>query len=493
MSVVATAPVLVPLATAGLTALVSGRARAQQAISFVGALGFLAAALLVVAQVSSGSSASVAFGDWALPYGIQFQLDGLSSVLVLVTALMGLASLVYLTSEADPGPRHPLVLPLVHGTLAGVAGAFSTADLFNLYVWFEVMLICALGLIALGGRRDRLDAAFKYLGLNLFGTLLLLAAVGLLYAATGQLNYGALAVAARQVDPALLHVLLAALAVGLLLKSAAFPLYAWLPASYPTLPAPVLALFAGLLTKVGVYAVLRTLGDVFMPAGAALFEALGWVAAATMVAGVLGAAYHWDMRRILAFHIVSQIGYILLAVALGGPSGNAAALFYTVHHIVVKANLFLIAGMIAAQAGSYDLRRIGGLAAARPALALLFAVPALSLVGIPPLSGFWAKLLVLQEAFAQQRFVWAALGLLVSVLTLYSMMKIWLEAFWKRHPETGDAGEADAASAWQPRRVFLAPAWAATCALAAVTLAIGLAPQALIEFAREAGAALGRR
>lgn len=488
MSLVATAPVLVPLATAALTALVSGRVRTQQAISFVGVLGFLAAAVMLVAQVSAGAPASAAFGDWVPPYGIQFQLDGLSSVLVLVTALMGLASLLFLASDADPGLRHPLLLPLVHGTLAGVAGAFSTADLFNLYVWFEVMLICALGLIALGGRRDQLDAAFKYLGLNLFGTLLLLAAVGLLYAATGHLNYSALAVAAREVDPVLLHVLLAALAVGLLLKSAAFPLYAWLPASYPTLPAPVLALFAGLLTKVGVYAVLRTLGDVFMPAGAGLFEVLGWVAAATMVAGVLGAAYHWDMRRILAFHIVSQIGYILLAVALGGVGGNAAALFYTVHHIVVKANLFLIAGMLATLAGSYDLRRIGGMAAARPALALLFAVPALSLVGIPPLSGFWAKLLVLQEAFAQGRFAWGALGLAVSVLTLYSMMKIWLEAFWKRHP---DAGDADVA--WQPRRVALAPAWLATCMLAAVTLAIGLAPQTLIEFARDAAATLGRR
>ena len=295
MSIVATAPVLVPLATAGLTALLSGRARTQQAISFVGVLGFLSAAVVLVAQVRAGVPASVGFGDWVPPYGIQFQLDGLSSVLVLVTALMGLASLLFLASDADSGPRHPLVLPLVHGTLAGVAGAFSTADLFNLYVWFEVMLICALGLIALGGRRDQLDAAFKYLGLNLFGTLLLLAAVGLLYAATGQLNYGALAMAARRVDPALLHALLAALTVGLLLKSAAFPLYAWLPASYPTLPAPVLALFAGLLTKVGVYAVLRTLGDVFAPAGAALFEVLGWVAAATMVAGVLGAAHHWDI------------------------------------------------------------------------------------------------------------------------------------------------------------------------------------------------------
>lgn len=484
MSIVASLPLLVPLVTAGLTVLVSGRARAQQAVSLLGALAFLAAAL---AQMGGGEPARVTFGDWPAPYGIQFRLDGLSRALVLVTALLGLASLVYMLSEADSRPRQPLVLPLLHGLLAGVAGAFSTDDLFNLYVWFEVMLICALGLIALDGRPDRLDAAFKYLALNVFGTLLLLAAIGLLYAATGQLEFGALALAAPQVEPALLHTLLAALAVALLLKSAAFPLFAWLPASYPTLPAPILALIGGLLTKVGVYALLRTLGDVFMPAGAALYEALGWVAAATMLAGVLGAAYHWDMRRILAFHIISQIGYILLAIALGGPDAHAAGMFYTLHHIVVKANLFLIAGIIATQAGSYDLRRIGGLAAARPALAILFAVPALSLVGVPPLSGFWAKFLVLREAFAQQRFVWAMLALVVGVLTLYSMMKIWLEAFWKPHPDS------DADGVWQPRDACLGPAWVATGVLAAVTLAIGLAPQLLIEFAQAAAATLGRR
>ena len=281
--------------------------------------------------------------------------------------------------------------------------------------------------------------------------------------------------------------MLAALTVGLLLKAGAFPLYAWLPASYPTLPAPVLALFAALLGKVAAYAVLRMLGDVFMPEGAALYEVLGWVAVATMVAGVLGAAHHWDIRRILAFHSVSQIGYVLLAVALGGPAGHAAALFYTLHHSLVKASLYLTAGMVASVAGSYDLRRIGGLAAARPMLALLFAVMALSLVGIPPLSGFWAKLLVLQEAFAQGRYTWAALALLVSVLTLYSMMKIWTEAFWKPHPL------ADAEGVWPARRVALAPAWAATVSLAAVTLAIGFAPQTLIEFAQAAAATLGRK
>jgi multicomponent Na+:H+ antiporter subunit D len=484
MTALVVAPVLVPLATAALTTLASRRPALQQTLSAAGVVAFLACAIALVALAGADQPAQTAFGGWAAPYGIEFRLDRTGSALVLVTALMGAASLLFLASDADPGPRHPMLLPLVHGVLAGVGGAFATADLFNLYVWFEVMLICAIGLFAIGGRVDQLDASFKYLVLNLLGTLLLLMAVGAVYAVTGHLNYGALAQAAPALSTGLATVVLAALVLAFLIKAGAFPLYAWLPASYHTLPAPVLALFAGLLTKVGVYAVLRTMGDVFAPAPAVLHEALGWVAAGTMVFGVLGAAYHWDMRRILAFHIVSQIGYILLAVALGGlgdGEGHGAALFYTVHHIVVKANLFLIAGMIFALAGGYDLRRIGGLAAARPALGLLFAVPALSLVGIPPLSGFWAKVLVLQEALAQGRVTWAVLALLVSVLTMYSMMKIWMEAFWKPHPEPG----------WKPAPARLGSAWLATGLLAAVTLAIGTMPQFLIDYAQAAAATLG--
>ncbi|WP_157265659.1 complex I subunit 5 family protein [Azohydromonas aeria] len=483
MSALAATPVLVPLATAALAVLCAGQARLQRALSFAGALLLLGCALALVARAAAGQPAAVAFGGWDTPYGIGFALDPLGSVLVLVTALMGLATLLFLCSDVDPGPRHPLLLPLLHGTLAGVGGAFATADLFNLYVWFEVMLVCALGLFVLGLQPRQLDAAFKYLALNLFGTLLLLAAVGLVYGATGHLNFDALAAAAPQLPPALVTALLAVLMVALLLKSGAFPLFAWLPAAYHTLPTPVLALVAGLLTKVGVYALLRTLGDVFAPSvDALLLQALGWVAAATMLAGVLGAAYHWDLRRILAFHIISQIGYILLAVALGGLGGHAAALFYTVHHIVVKANLFLVAGLVCVYAGSFDLRRAGGLYAARPALALLFAVPALSLVGVPPLSGFWAKLMVLQEAMAQQRVAWAVLALLVSVLTLYSMMKVWMEAFWKPHPDVPPPRQRD---------VRLWPAWAACTALAAVTLAVGLQPQLLADYAQHAAAALG--
>ncbi len=482
MTALVAMPVLVPLGTVVLTTLASRRPALQQALSFAGVLAFLACALALVGLAAGDQPARAAFGGWAAPYGIEFHLDRVGAALVLVTALMGGASLLFLASDADPGPRHPLLLPLVHGVLAGVGGAFSTADLFNLYVWFEVMLICALGLFALGGRLDQLDASFKYLVLNLLGTLLLLMAVGAVYGATGHLNFGALSEAGAHLPPALATVLLAALVLAFLIKAGSFPFYAWLPASYHTLPAPVLALFAGLLTKVGVYAVLRTVGDVFAPAPGVVLEALGWVAAATMLLGVLGAAYHWDMRRILAFHIVSQIGYILLAIALSGEGGNAATLFYTVHHIIVKANLFLIAAIIWRLTGSYDLRRIGGLYKVRPALGVLFMVPAASLVGIPPLSGFWAKLLVLQEALAQGRYVWTAVALAVSVLTLYSMVKIWMEAFWKAHPDDH----------WQPPRdTRLGAAWGATLGLAALTLLISLNPQPLLVYARAAAQTLG--
>lgn len=478
MSALAISPVLVPLGTALLAAASRHRPGLQTGLSFAGVVVFLLCALALLEQSQTAGAVSSAFGGWAAPFGIQFRIDRTGASLILITALMGAACLLFMVSDADPGPRHPFLLPLVHGLLAGVGGAFATADLFNLYVWFEVMLICAVGLFAIGGRLDQLDGAYKYLVLNLVGTLLLLFAVGMVYAVTGHLNYAALGPAMATVPTPLATLVLGCLLLSFLVKSGAFPLFAWLPAAYHTLPAPVLALFAGLLTKVGVYAVLRSSGDIFTASMPVLLtDALGWIAAATMLVGVLGAAYHWDMRRILAFHIVSQIGYILLAIALASPAGQTAALFYTIHHIVVKANLFLIAALIWRATGSYDLRRIGGLYAARPALALLFAVPALSLVGIPPLSGFWAKLLVLQEAVDQSRIAWTVLALLVSVLTLYSMMKIWLEAFWKPHPEPAWAPPAD-------QRV--AAAWVACLALAAITLYIGMNPQSLIGFSRAA-------
>ncbi|MCU0937319.1 MAG: Na+/H+ antiporter subunit D [Gammaproteobacteria bacterium] len=343
------------------------------------------------------------------------------------------------------------------------------------------MLVTTLGLLVLGGEARHLDAAFKYLVLSLFGTVLLLLAVALIYGATGHLHLPTLAAAAAGPRSAVLPVLVTVLTLALLLKAGAFPLFGWLPASYHTLPAPLLALIGGLLTKVAVYAVLRLLAGVFHGSPPALYQALGWLAVATMVTGVLGAAYHWDLRRILAFHIVSQVGYLLLGVALASAAGAVATVFFTLHNILAKAALFLIAGIVWRLAGHYDLRRVGGLYQTRPGLALLFLLAAGALVGVPPLSGFWAKLLLVRASLSGEEYLWAAAALGVSLLTLYSMAKIWIEAFWKPHP--GPRAPATAVTG-------LGPAYAGASLLVALTLAMGLVPEPFLRYAEAAVAAL---
>ena len=213
-----------------------------------------------------------------------------------------------------------------------------------------------------------------------------------------------------------------------------------------------------------------------------LLEGLGWLAVVTMVTGVLGAAYHWDLRRILAFHIVSQIGYLLLGIALATAAGAAGTAYFLFHNILVKANLFLIAGLMWAAAGHYDLRRIGGLYAARPLLAVLFLVNAFSLVGVPPTSGFWGKFLLLREAFAQDRIVWGGIGLAVGLLTLYSMSKIWLEGFWKPHPPDAVTKPAFAASA--PVAAYIA-----VSGVSLLILIMGVYPDPFVHYVETAGEA----
>lgn len=474
-------PLLTPLATAFACTLAAGRPRLQLFLSWTGLAVLLVCAVALLLQVEDGGTLRVALGNWPAPFGIEFAADRLGASMVLVAALMGAAALSFQMSDADPASPDGGLYPLIHGLLAGACGAFLTADLFNLYVWFELTLICALGLMVRGAGLRDLEATFKYFALNVAGTLLLLAAVALVYATTGHLNFDALGLAARQTDAGMLLPFVTLLLLALLIKAAAFPLYAWLPASYHVLPAPLLALFAALLTKVGAYALLRVMGDVFTGSPALLYQALGWIAVLTMVSGVLGAAYHWDMRRILAFHIVSQIGYMLLGIALASSAGSAGAMFYMWHNMVVKGGLILIAAIIFRLAGHYDLRRIGGLYAARPWLAVLFVVTALAQVGIPPLSGFWGKLLIVRESFVQGQAAWGAVALGVGALTLYSMAKIWMEAFWKPHPDP----------AWRPAQTRLAPAYAVATVLAALALGVGVYPEPFIAFANDAAWALG--
>lgn len=472
MNLWAVLPVLVPLVTALVCLALQRRPVAQRVVSLVGGALFLGVAVALAAGTAGGAVYETRLGNWPEPFAIRLSIDALGAALLAVSGAVLLAVLAVPGRGECATARSPLVPPLVHGLMAGVGGAFSTADLFNLYVWFEVMLIAALGLLALGRERRHLDAALRYLVLNALAAVLLLCAVGGLYGIGGSLDFDALALGLGGDGPqaAAATALVALALLALLIKAAAFPFGAWLPAAYPVLPTPILALFAGLLTKVGAYAVLRLVAQVAPAASAPLLEPLGWIAAATMVTGVLGAAYHQDLRRILSFHVISQIGYILLAISLGTRAAFAAALVYTVHHILVKANLFLIAGLVRRSGGSFDLRHLGGLAS-RPALALVFAIPAASLIGLPLTSGFWAKLTVVKLCFAEGRYTFGVLALLVGGLTLYSMAKVWIEAFWKEPPDPH-----------YPRRVPKV-AFVATFALAALTLGLGVYPEPLLAFA----------
>jgi multicomponent Na+:H+ antiporter subunit D len=472
-------PLLIPLAAALLAAWLPAHGRGRRALGVAAALAQVLAASTLLSALPSGGRLSLVLGNWPRPYGIEMVADTLSAALILVSALLGLGVLLYALGRDDR--ESAATTPLMLGLLAAVAAVFLAADLFNLYVWFELMLIASLGLLVAGGNPHgnpgRNEAAFKYLALNLVGTLLLLVAVALIYAASGQLNFAALRVAGQWPEVAAgLQPYFGLLLLALLLKAGALPLFAWLPASYPVLPPPVLALVGGLLTKVAAYVLLRLAGQVFAVPGLWL-EALGWLALLTMIVGVLGAAYHWDMRRILALHIVSQVGYLLLGIALASPAAAAGTAFFAVHNILVKANLFLIVGLMFASAGHYDLRRIGGLYAARPLLAVLFLVSAFSLVGVPPSTGFWGKFMLLREAFEQERYFWGGGALAVGLLTLYSMSKIWLEGFWKAHPEPA-AGAG----------VIPAPAYAAVLLLTGLILAMGLYPEPFIHLAQVATA-----
>jgi multicomponent Na+:H+ antiporter subunit D len=393
----------------------------------------LAAALL--ARADGFGPQAVAVGSWPPPFAIVFVADRFGAAMALIAAVIGLMISIYAVSGIDARREAFGYHPLAQGLIAGVCGAFLTGDFFNLYVWFEVMLMASFVLLALGGERRQMAGALHYVSLNLIASTTFLAALGLMYGLTGTLNMADVAQRLPESgQPGMAGAVCALLALSFGVKAAVFPVYAWLPASYHTPPAVVTALFAGLLTKVGVYALVRATTLVFATSAPFLIPALFVIALATMVFGVIGAVAMGGFRRVLAVHIVSQIGYMVLGLALMSPLALAGSVFYILHNILVKTNLFLIAGIARRKCHTEELAGMGGLYARYPGLALLFLVSALSLSGVPPLSGFWAKLAIVRASLDAREWIAAGVALAVGLLTLFSMLKLWNEAFWKPRP-----------------------------------------------------------
>ena len=476
MSWLLVAPVIVPLIAAAASFLVMGQRRLQRVVSTVASFVVLVLSVALLLQVSANGIQVMQAGGWPAPFGVTFVADHLSAIMVAISAVMAAATAVYALADIDPAREALGYHPLFQVLVAGINGAFLTGDLFNMYVWFEVMLISSFVLLTLGNRRAQLEGGLKYVAVNLVSSMLFLASIGLTYGLTGTLNMADLAIELQSAPQGLVTVLAMLFLTAFGIKAAIFPLFFWLPASYHTPPVAVSAIFAGMLTKVGVYALIRVFTLLFTHDVGWTHQILLWLAGFTMLTGVLGAAAQNEFRKLLSFHIVSQIGYMIMGLALYTPLALAGAVFYLVHNIVAKANLFFVAGLTRKVGGSFRLAELGGLYRAHPLLAILFLVPAFSLAGFPPLSGFWAKLVVVLAAVEVRSWPIIAVALVVGLLTLYSMTKIWQAAFWSPVPEGRTVGP-------MPSRLMIAP----VAALAALTVVMGVWSGPFLALAQAAG------
>ena len=486
MNVLVPLPAVLPLLAAGLSMALHRRPHAQRAVGVAVLSTTLVATVVLLVRVRADGPVAVQMGGWPAPIGITLVADLFAAIMLVVAAAMVLAVLFYAIGSPRTADHalyfHPVYLILA----AGVSASFLAGDLFNLFVAFEVMLSASYVLITLGGTPDQIRSGMTYVVISLVASTLFVTAVGLVYAATGTVNMADLAGRLDDVPDAVRTGLGLLLLVVFGVKAAIFPLFFWLPDSYPTAPTPVTAIFAGLLTKVGVYAIIRTQTLLFPGDGPSLL--LLGIAGATMVVGVLGAIAQNDVKRILSFHIVSQIGYMVMGLGLFTVAGIAGAIFYIVHHIVVKTSLFLVGGLVENAAGTGALNRLGGLLRRTPLIAVLFAVPALSLAGLPPFSGFVAKLALVEAGLEIDRYLVVAVSLAVSLLTLFSMTKIWAGVFWGTPHDDPPLAAARGDGRLSTPRLMSVP----TAALVVVSLAIAAAAGPVYDLSRQAAVALAQ-
>ena len=476
--------VALPLLGAAIT-LVFGRSPRLQIFvtaATLAAVAVIAAILLVV--VDGGEPLAVSVGGWPVPFGIILYVDRLAALLVLVSSVVLVAVLLFSIGQgaADGTDETPISIfnPSYLILAAGIFNAFIAGDLFNLYVGFEILLVASYVLITLGSTESRIRTGAVYIVVSLVSSILFLASIAMIYGALGTVNMAQIAERMTELPQETQLVLHLMLVVAFGIKAAIFPVSFWLPDSYPTAPAPVTAVFAGLLTKVGVYALIRTETQLF--AENSIDTLLLIVAFATMIVGVLGAVAQAELKRILSFTLVSHVGYMIFGLAIVSPAAVGATVYYIVHHIVVQTTLFLAVGLIERRAGSTSILRVKGLMKAAPVLAVLYFVPAINLGGLPPFSGFIGKFALFEAAASVGTPIMMVLifgGIITSLLTLYALMRAWNLAFWREEEDSSETegrisylGNAPAADEQQERRRIPKIMTIATGGLVAVTVAL---------------------
>ncbi|QQE11813.1 Na+/H+ antiporter subunit D [Planctomycetota bacterium] len=445
---------VIPLAAGLLSVPLVGRSFPSRVI---GTLSFASTFLLAVYLLIQGYADNTIYvsymGSWTAPFGISVVFDNLSGLLLATASAVALGSYIHSystnASHIERGYFHPLIQLLMFG----VNLSFLTGDIFNLFVSFEIMLMASYALLTIGASKKQMSQAYKYVMLNLLASTIFVIAAGMAYGMLGTLNMAdmALIVKTKLASGEGLPVGFTALAVMFLLvfalKGAFFPLWFWLPDTYYTCPISIAGLFGGMLTKVGVYAVVRTFPLIFTqsvadiasvdvnPTRTTILWIIAVAAAFTMFLGVLGAVSQHEVRRILSIHVISQVGYMVFGLAIMTGWALAGCIFYMIQHMVVKCSLFLCCGIMEKHAGSDDLDKLGGLLKRDTLLGVLFFVAAMSLVGLPPLSGFFGKMVIIQEGWNNGLWWLSIIGLATGALTLLSMLKIWSYGYWNPEPK----------------------------------------------------------
>lgn len=408
------------------------QSRWQKTISIIGNLvGFIIAVQLMISIWNDGIL-TYNSGNWQAPLGITFVGDMLAATLVLLTSICGMAVSMYSAGSMDKDRLSFGYFPIFHFLLLGLNGAFLTGDIFNLYVWFEMIIISSFVLITLGGEKKQLEGAIKYFTLNIFASVMFLTAIAVLYGLTGTLNMADLSIKISEIEnKGLVEITGLLFLIGFGIKAAVFPFYFWLPASYHTPPAAISAIFGGLLTKLGVYALIRIFTLIFfeIPFLNNLILVLGVL---TLFSGALGALVQNNITKMFSYLIICHIGYMMIGLGLHTELAIAGVVFYLIHDIIVKSNIFMISGLVYKLKGTYSMRDLGGMYANYPLLSLAMAITFFSLVGIPPLSGFWPKIAFITESLQTKGGAWLVAAVLFGTfMTLFIIARMWAKVFWK--------------------------------------------------------------
>lgn len=423
-------PIILPLLAGMVAVFFRQYPMAQRAVVLAGLLAAVAASLVLLDQVSNDGVQVLHVGGWQAPFGITLAADMMSALLVLTACIVGLACLLYAFGSIGKERERHYVYPIMMVLICGVNGSFLTGDLFNLFVFFEVMLISSYVLISMGGEKVQLRESIKYVLINMLSSTLFVMAIAYMYSIVGTLNMAHISERVAEAGQTGLMTTVSLLFLVVFGIKAALLLFIWLPDSYSNAPFAVSALFAALLTKVGIYSILRVFTLIFYHEPQVTHTLMIWMGALTMILGAMGAVSHWGIRKILAYNIIVSVGFVIFAVGISSEQALSGALYYLIHDMLAKALIFILGGTIISMAGTDRLLDIKGLIRYRPALGWLFLLGVLAVAGIPPLSGFVGKVMILQAGVEHGSYAVSVIGLLTSLLVLYSLMKVFIQSFW---------------------------------------------------------------